>query len=103
MSTFRYNKGSKYGNFSVGVVQVRYEGDLEGAMVQFSSPAEAKKAHDNPEAVLNNRFIRVGYLRKEEFSLEVIIRDSFEFKVQSHHYTHNYIHSGFFKCDQIHP
>ena len=52
------------------VVQVRYEGDLEGALVQFSSPAEAKKAHDCAEAVLNNRFIRVSYLRKEEFPME---------------------------------
>lgn len=61
-------------------MQVRYEGDLEGALVQFSSPGEAKKAHDNTEAVFNNRFIRIYYLRKDEmlppallkeFSLEV--------------------------------
>ena len=54
---------------------------MEGAMVQFSSPSEAKKAHDATEAVLNNRFIRVYYLRKDDgpmhpppikdFSLEV--------------------------------
>lgn len=54
--------------------QVRYEGDLEGAMVQFSSPAEAKKAHDSAEAVLNNRFIRVGYLRKEDFPMEASLK-----------------------------
>ena len=36
-------------------------------MVQFSSPTEAKKAHDCTEAILNNRFIRVYYLRKEDF------------------------------------
>lgn len=63
--------------------QVRFEGDLEGAMVQFSSPPEAKRAHDSTEAVLNNRFIRVYYLRKDdcaplpfqlrEFSLEVSV------------------------------
>ncbi len=47
-------------------LQVRYEGDFEGAMVQFSSPSEAKKAHDCTEAILNNRFVRVYYLRKDE-------------------------------------
>ena len=62
-------------------LQVRYEGDLEGALVQFSLPTEAKKAHDNTEAVLNNRFIKVYYLRRDcnyngppapkDFSLEV--------------------------------
>lgn len=44
---------------------MRYEGDFEGAMVQFSLPSEAKKAHDNTEAVLNNRFIKVYYLRRD--------------------------------------
>jgi len=44
---------------------VRFEGDLEGAMVQFSSTSEAKKAHDSAEAVLNNRFIKVYYLRRD--------------------------------------
>lgn len=38
-------------------------------MVQFSSPFEAKKAHDCTEAILNNRFIRVYYLRKDDFFL----------------------------------
>ena len=61
---------------------MRYEGDLEGALVQFSSATEAKKAHDNTEAVMNNRFIKVYYLRKDqmfngpplnEVSLEVSI------------------------------
>ena len=44
--------------------QVRYDGDPESALVQFSSPAEAKAAHDCVEAVLNNRFIKVYYLKK---------------------------------------
>ena len=44
--------------------QVRYEGDPESALVQFSSPAEAKAAHDCAEAVLNNRFIKVYYLKQ---------------------------------------
>ena len=46
-------------------VQVRYEGDPEGALIQFSSPTEAKKAHSSTEAVLNNRFIRIYFLRKD--------------------------------------
>lgn len=44
-------------------LQVRYENDPESAIVQFSSPQEAKAAHDSVEAVLNNRFIRVYYLK----------------------------------------
>ena len=44
-------------------IQVRYENDPESAIVQFSSPQEAKAAHDSVEAVLNNRFIRVYYLK----------------------------------------
>ena len=44
--------------------QVRYDNDPESALIQFSSPAEAKAAHDCVEAVLNNRFIKVYYLKK---------------------------------------
>jgi RNA-binding protein 26 len=40
-------------------------GDQEAALLQFSSHAEAKRAHDCPEAVFNNRFIRV-YWHKDE-------------------------------------
>ena len=40
-------------------------------MVQFSSPAEAKKAHSSTEAVLNNRFIRIYFLRKDHVSAPV--------------------------------
>ena len=43
--------------------QVRYENDPESAIVQFTNPHEAKKAHDSVEAVLNNRFIKVYYLK----------------------------------------
>lgn len=42
---------------------MRYENDPESAIVQFSSPAEAKAAHNCAEAVLNNRFIKVYYLK----------------------------------------
>ncbi len=71
---------------------MRYEGDLEGALVQFASPTEAKKAHDSTEAVLNNRFIKVYYLRKDnnygspptlkESTLEVSCRLSYNVKFQ---------------------
>lgn len=47
-------------------LQVRYEGDPESALVQFSTPQEAKAAHSSTEAVLNNRFIRVYFLRKNQ-------------------------------------
>ena len=45
------------------VMQVHYDNDPESAIVQFSSPAEAKAGHDCAEAVLNNRFIKVYYLK----------------------------------------
>ena len=45
-------------------LQLCYDRDPEGALVQFSTPAEAKAAYSSTEAVLNNRFIRVYYLRK---------------------------------------
>ena len=45
------------------IMQVHYENDPEAAIVQFSSPAEAKAGHDCAEAVLNNRFIKVYYLK----------------------------------------
>eukprot|EP00731_Ephydatia_muelleri_P031207 Em0022g721a len=45
---------------------VKFDGDPEGALIQFSSPAEAKKACECPEAVLNNRFIRVYYHNRYE-------------------------------------
>ena len=53
---------SKFSYF-INQPQVRYENDPESAIVQFTSPQEAKKAHDATEAVLNNRFIKVYYLK----------------------------------------
>ena len=50
---------------SVPLAQVWYYGDPEGALVQFATPFEARKAHDSAEAVLNNRFIKIYYLRKD--------------------------------------
>ncbi len=64
------------------LVQVRYEGDHEGALVQFSFPGEAKRAHDNTEAVLNNRFIRIYYLRKDDMPLAPPLK---EFSLQVGH------------------
>lgn len=40
-------------------IQVCFEGDPEGAIVTFSSHAEANAAYRSTEAVLNNRFIKV--------------------------------------------
>ena len=44
-----------------------YGGDPEGALVQFATPFEARKAHDSAEAVLNNRFIKIYYLRRDTY------------------------------------
>ncbi|RDD41079.1 RNA-binding protein 26 [Trichoplax sp. H2] len=47
----------KFGN--IMNIQIGVEGDKQAALIQFSTHAEAKSAHDSPEAVLNNRFIKV--------------------------------------------
>ncbi|XP_073436539.1 RNA-binding protein 26 isoform X2 [Dendrobates tinctorius] len=44
-------------------LQVAYEGDPEGALIQFATHAEAKKAISSTEAVLNNRFIKMYWHR----------------------------------------
>uniref|UniRef100_A0A8C5AD11 RNA binding motif protein 26 n=1 Tax=Gadus morhua TaxID=8049 RepID=A0A8C5AD11_GADMO len=46
-------------------LQVAYQSDPEGALVQFSNPHEAKRAMQSPEAVLGNRFIRVHWYRPD--------------------------------------
>ncbi|KAM4795167.1 RNA-binding protein 26 isoform 2-T2 [Rhinophrynus dorsalis] len=45
-------------------LQVAYEGDPEGALIQFASHGEAKKAISSTEAVLNNRFIKMYWHRE---------------------------------------
>jgi hypothetical protein len=55
---------SKFG--TIVNLQVRYQGDPEAAVVQFSSHAEASAAHRCPEAVLNNRFIKLFWHNKEQ-------------------------------------
>uniref|UniRef100_A0AAZ3NMH5 RNA binding motif protein 26 n=1 Tax=Oncorhynchus tshawytscha TaxID=74940 RepID=A0AAZ3NMH5_ONCTS len=47
---------SKFG--TIVNLQVTYGNDPEGALIQFDSHEEAKRALQSPEAVLNNRFIR---------------------------------------------
>lgn len=42
-----------------------YQNDPEGALIQFASPDEAKRAMQSTEAVLNNRFIRVHWFRDD--------------------------------------
>nr|XP_057945631.1 RNA-binding protein 26 isoform X2 [Doryrhamphus excisus] len=53
---------SKFG--TIVNLQVAYQNDPEGALIQFASPAEAKRAIQSTEAVLNNRFIRVHWFRE---------------------------------------
>lgn len=45
-------------------IQVAYQGDPEGALIQFATHEEAKKAISSTEAVLNNRFIKVYWHRE---------------------------------------
>ena len=42
-----------------------YQNDPEGALIQFASPDETKRAMQSTEAVLNNRFIRVHWFRED--------------------------------------
>ncbi|XP_042313968.1 RNA-binding protein 26 isoform X2 [Sceloporus undulatus] len=53
---------SKFGN--IVNLQVAYQGDPEGALIQFAMHEEAKKAISSTEAVLNNRFIKVYWHRE---------------------------------------
>lgn len=54
---------SKFG--TIVNLQVAYNNDPEGALIQFASPEEAKRAMQSTEAVLNNRFIRVHWHRED--------------------------------------
>uniref|UniRef100_UPI0037E87AE6 RNA-binding protein 26 isoform X2 n=1 Tax=Semicossyphus pulcher TaxID=241346 RepID=UPI0037E87AE6 len=54
---------SKFG--TIVNLQVAYNNDREGALIQFASPDEAKRAMQSTEAVLNNRFIRVHWFRDD--------------------------------------
>ncbi|XP_063809066.1 RNA-binding protein 26 isoform X2 [Pseudophryne corroboree] len=45
-------------------LQVAYEGDPEGALIQFATHTDAKKAISSTEAVLNNRFIKMYWHRE---------------------------------------
>uniref|UniRef100_A0A3B3UY89 RNA binding motif protein 26 n=1 Tax=Poecilia latipinna TaxID=48699 RepID=A0A3B3UY89_9TELE len=54
---------SKFG--TIVNLQVAYQNDPEGALIQFTSPEEAKRAMQSTEAVLNNRFIKVHWFRDD--------------------------------------
>uniref|UniRef100_A0A8C6SJZ2 RNA binding motif protein 26 n=1 Tax=Neogobius melanostomus TaxID=47308 RepID=A0A8C6SJZ2_9GOBI len=54
---------SKFG--TIVNLQVAFQNDPEAAVIQFASPDEAKRAIQSPEAVLNNRFIRVYWYRED--------------------------------------
>lgn len=46
-------------------LKVSFNGDPEGALVTYSTHAEAQAAYRSTEAVLNNRFIKVFWHNKE--------------------------------------
>uniref|UniRef100_A0A9J8D0V1 RNA binding motif protein 26 n=1 Tax=Cyprinus carpio carpio TaxID=630221 RepID=A0A9J8D0V1_CYPCA len=54
---------SKFG--TIVNLQVAYNNNPDGALIQFASPEEAKRAMQSTEAVLNNRFIRVHWHRED--------------------------------------
>lgn len=54
---------SKFG--TIVNLQVAYQNDPEAALIQFTSPEEAKRAMQSTEAVLNNRFIKVHWFRED--------------------------------------
>lgn len=54
---------SKFG--TIVNLQVAYQNDPEGALIQFASPDEAKRAIQSTEAVLNNRFIKLYWYRED--------------------------------------
>ncbi|XP_043928850.1 RNA-binding protein 26 isoform X2 [Protopterus annectens] len=53
---------SKFG--TIVNLQVACDGDPEGALIQFATHEEAKRAISSTEAVLNNRFIKVFWYRE---------------------------------------
>lgn len=60
---------SKFG--TIVNLQVAYQNDPEGALIQFASPDEAKRAIQSTEAVLNNRFIRVHWFRENGGDVQI--------------------------------
>ncbi|XP_064405280.1 RNA-binding protein 26-like [Halichondria panicea] len=61
---------------SIVNIKVRHEGDPEAALVQFSSPGEATKAHNSAEAVLSNRFIKVFYLKQNDLPRQEVFLET---------------------------
>ncbi|KAI1296710.1 RNA-binding protein 26 [Halotydeus destructor] len=55
---------SKFG--TIVNLQVKFDGDPEAALVQFTNHFEAKAAHQSTDAVLNNRFIKVFWHSKDK-------------------------------------
>uniref|UniRef100_A0A8C5R0A2 RNA binding motif protein 27 n=1 Tax=Leptobrachium leishanense TaxID=445787 RepID=A0A8C5R0A2_9ANUR len=53
---------NKFGTISN--IQVAFQGDPEGALIQYLTNEEARRAISSTEAVLNNRFIRVLWHRE---------------------------------------
>ncbi|XP_007900760.1 RNA-binding protein 26 isoform X1 [Callorhinchus milii] len=61
---------SKFG--TIVNLQVAYQGDPEGALIQFATHDEAKRAISSTEAVLNNRFIKVYWHRESNSQQKTI-------------------------------
>uniref|UniRef100_A0A8C4EZS7 RNA binding motif protein 26 n=1 Tax=Dicentrarchus labrax TaxID=13489 RepID=A0A8C4EZS7_DICLA len=66
---------SKFG--TIVNLQVAYQNDPEGALIQFASPDEAKRAMQSTEAVLNNRFIRVHWFRDDGSDGQAMVKVHF--------------------------
>uniref|UniRef100_A0A8R1HMS6 C3H1-type domain-containing protein n=1 Tax=Caenorhabditis japonica TaxID=281687 RepID=A0A8R1HMS6_CAEJA len=51
-------------------IQVRYNGEIDAALVTFASKFDAQKAYKSPAPVLNNRFIKVFWHKPEGDGIE---------------------------------
>uniref|UniRef100_A0AAZ3SJD5 RNA binding motif protein 26 n=1 Tax=Oncorhynchus tshawytscha TaxID=74940 RepID=A0AAZ3SJD5_ONCTS len=74
---------SKFG--TIVNLQVTYGNDPEGALIQFDSHEEAKRALQSPEAVLNNRFIRVLWHCEDEMGQQGMGQQGMGQQGQQHH------------------
>lgn len=57
---------------AVDNIQVRYNGEIDSALVTFSSKFDAQKAYKSPAPVLNNRFIKVFWHKPESEGGETV-------------------------------
>ncbi|XP_040262107.1 RNA-binding protein 27 isoform X2 [Bufo bufo] len=74
---------SKFG--TIVNIQVAFQGDPEGALIQYLKNEEARRAISSTEAVLNNRFIRVLWHRE---NFEQQGSQQLQQHLTPHHLTH---------------